>query len=148
MWERECYFCSVWNWLFRKKFSQISVWIFSQRGEANWREIIIYVIKKMSQHSFFELFTWNTKAPFTFAITPIEVSITILQYRRKKVIFSTFQTFIFLTKYQQFQFVNDIDFRSWIFSLWRHSFIIYISWFFLWIVDSWIKVLNLSRNWF
>ena len=45
-------------------------------------KIIGDVIKKMSQHSFFELFGCNTKTPFTFANSPTEVSITMVQYRR------------------------------------------------------------------
>ena len=50
--------------------------------------IIVNVIKPMSQHSFFELFTWNTKTAFTFVITPTEVLIVISQYRRKLKFYS------------------------------------------------------------
>ena len=40
------------------------------------------IIKKMTQHNFFELFRRNTKTPITLAIAPTEVLITLLQYRR------------------------------------------------------------------
>ena len=62
---------------------------------ANWREIIIDVIKKMTQHNFFELFGWNIKAPFTFAIILTEVLM--------KVIFSSFWLY-----YIYFYFLNQV----------------------------------------
>ena len=59
-----------------------SIFFFLKMAKQTKRKITVDIMKKMSQHSFIELFRWNTKTPLTFAIAPTDVLITVLQYRR------------------------------------------------------------------
>ena len=61
----------------------------------------------MSQHSIFELFTWNTQDSIHFydhTDRGVNCSITIFKIIEILLIV---QTSIFFTKYQQFRHIND-----------------------------------------
>ena len=55
-------------------------------------KVIVDIIGKMSQHSFFELFRWNTKTP------QLSHGHYIVTIQEINVIFSTFQTFVLITR--------------------------------------------------